>query len=78
MFILVLSSYPGQGMNIGFEPSWFFRWRLTMDVELCRLLESESQESQFLPFFGGVAWSDSFFNKSQLSNSRNLSFIHTT
>ena len=49
------------------------------DLGLYRFLESqESQESRFLPFFGGVAWSDSFFKKSQLSNSRNLSFIHAT
>ena len=41
-------------------------------------LESESQESRFLPVFWRVTWSDSFLKKSWLSNSRNLSLIHTT
>ena len=33
---------------------------------------------RFLPFFWRVAQSDSFFKKSQLPNSRNLSLIHAT
>ena len=41
-------------------------------VGLCWLLESESQESRFLSHFWRVAGSDSFFKKSQLSNSCNL------
>ena len=50
----------------------------SLGVGLCRLPESELQGSRFLSYFWRVAGSDSFFKKSQLSNSRNLSLIHTT
>ena len=60
-------------------------WSAVRQVEqnrigLCQLLESESQESWFLPFFWRVARSDSFFMKSLLSNSitYSLSLIHAT
>ena len=62
--------------NIAFHH--FFNTATTKSrLGLYRFLVSESQESQFCPFFG-VARSDSFIKKSQLSNSRNLFLIHAT